>query len=208
MTATLTTGIDPVDADGGLPAGCLVHAYGPPAAGKTTLALVLAREQAPSALVLPEQPLEARMADVLGDALARVLVTRPGGYDEQAEAVQAAAELLREGRVGCVVLDSLTFLYRFERMSETEALQGLFDQVRRLRAAARASDGLAVVTNQVRGAPDGYAPLGGPALAHAADVELELTRLEGAWRAIRLEKHPRRASGACWEVRIADDGLA
>jgi len=208
MAGTLATGIDPLDEDGGLPAGSLVHVHGPPAAGKTTLGLVLARERAPSALVLPEQPLETRMADVLGDAMDRVLVARPEGYDGQAQAVETAAGMLRSGRVGCVVVDSLTFLYRFERLSDTEALQGLFDQVRRLRAAARAGDGLAVVTNQVRGAGDGYAPLGGPALGHAADVELALEPLEGTWRGLRLAKHPSRPSGAFWEVRIGDDGLA
>lgn len=207
MTDRPSSGIPAIDEDRALPPGTLVQVHGPPASGKTTLALQIAREQAPAALVLPEQPLEARIVDVLGDAMDRALVHRPTDYEDQAEAVERASGLLERSSVGCVALDSLTFLYRFERLSDTEALQGLFDQLRRLRAAARGSGGLAVVTNQVRGAEGGYAPLGGPALAHACDVVLALERLEGPWRAIRLEKHPLAPDGACWEARITDEGL-
>lgn len=207
MTDGPSTGIPRIDEERPLPPGALVQIHGPPASGKTTLALQVAREQAPSALVLPEEPLEARLVDVLGEAMDRVLVHRPTDYADQAEAVERASELLAASKVSCAVLDSLTFLYRFERLSNTAALQGLFDQLRRLRAAARASDGLAVVTNQVRGAGEGYAPLGGPAIAHASDVVLALERLEGPWRAVRLEKHPLAPDGACWEARITENGL-
>lgn len=209
MDAACETGVRQIDdAIEGLPAGALVQAYGPPAAGKTSLALQLAREQAPAALVLPEQPLPERMAAVLGEAVDDALVARPATFDAQANAVQRGARLLSEGRVGCLVLDSLTYLYRFEQLSATDALQALFDQVRRMRQAARASGGIAVVTNQVRRDREGFQALGGPALAHASDVILSLSPLEGAWRSIRLEKHPSRPSGTVWEAKITGTGLA
>lgn len=191
-----------------LPDGALVQLHGPPAAGKTSLALTVARERSPACLVLPEQPLPERMGAVLGPAAEETLVARPTGFDEQAAAVERGCQLLADGRTTCLVLDSLTYLYRFERLSATDALQALFDQVRRMRQAARAGDGLAVFTNQVRGGPDGWTALGGPALAHASDVIVELSPLEGDWRVARLETHPSRPAGAVWELELTDTGVS
>lgn len=196
------------DALDGLPAGTLVQVYGPPAAGKTSLALTVAARQPPSALVLPEAPLPERIEAILAGSAQRALVARPDDFQAQAQAVQRASDLLAKGQVASLVLDSLTFLYRFEQRSSTDALQALFDQVRRMRQAARASSGIALFTNQVRGTPEGWQALGGPAMAHASDVILSMRLMEGSWRSLHLEKHPTAPSGAAWEVKIGADGLA
>lgn len=209
MPALVASGLAPLDrALGGLPPGSVVHVYGPSGAGKTTLALAAAAANAPAALVLPEQPHPARVAAVLGDRLKGMLVARPRDLDEQGRAVERAATLLVSGRVRSIVLDSLTFLYRFEHLSSLDALQVVYRQLGQLHRAARASGRLVVFTNQVRGGPNGHEPLGGPAVAHASDVIVSLEVLEGDWRRARLVKHPLRAAGEAWDVRIGPTGLA
>lgn len=209
MASTLATGIEAFDRTlDGLPAGSLVHVYGPPAAGKTTLTLALARELTPAALVLPERPHARRIADVLGAAADRTLIARPEGFEAQARAVERACELLERGRVRYVGLDSLTFLYRFERLSATDALQALFDQLGRLRSAARDGEAIAAFTNQVRGGPDGWQAIGGPAIAHASDVIVSLEVLQGPRRRLRVEKHPYKPAGRAVDAEIIDEGFA
>ncbi|MDX1612588.1 MAG: hypothetical protein R3185_09465, partial [Candidatus Thermoplasmatota archaeon] len=191
MPAHLSAGIAEIDeALGGLPAGSLVHVHGPPAAGKTSLAIQLARAHRPSALVLPEQPHPHRLHALLGQEPGRVLVARPEDLDGQDAAIQRATSLLRQGRIRALALDSLTYLYRFERLAETRALRIILRQLHRMRQAARRGGGLAVFTNQVRGSGQGVRPLGGPAVEHVADVTLSLEVLDGPWRRIRLTKHP------------------
>lgn len=209
MADRLRTGIAAIDDElGGLPDASLVQLYGPPASGKTTLGLALAGAMAPAALVLPERPHPTRIRQVLGERIERVLIARPEDLEEQDEAVDRAARLLADGRIHTCLLDSLTFLYRFERLSSTEALQTLFGQMRKLRNAARSSGAVALVTNQVRGGPEGWQAIGGPALAHASDAIVSLAVLEGDWRRLRLEKHPFSPSGAAADVRLTDEGVA
>jgi RecA/RadA recombinase len=205
----LASGLDPVDEHiGGLPTGSLVQVYGPAGAGKSSLALTVARETAPACLILAERLHKRRVGDVLGPEASKLLVARPGTMAEQREAMTKAGELLREGRISAVVLDSLTFLYRFEQSSSTEALRAVFDHIGRLHSAARAGDGLALVTNQVRGAERGVDPIGGPGVKHASDVILRLEDGEGAWRRLVLEKHPYEAPGAAGDVTSTRDGVA
>lgn len=208
VDADVTSGIGPLDeAWGGLPPGSLIQVHGPSGAGKTTLGLTLARTVRPAALILPERPHISRLRAILGDQRDGLLVARPADMDGQDRAVQRAAALLEQGKVRAVVLDSLTYLYRFEQMASTDALRRVLLQLHRLRAAARDGGGLALVTNQVRGKGGRPRPLGGPAVEHASDVILALEILDGAWRRLRAEKHPSRPSGAAWDVRVDDTGL-
>ncbi len=209
MDAALACGIEPIDdAWGGLPPGSLVQVHGPSGAGKTTVGLTLARTVRPAALILPERPHVSRLRAVLGDRRDGLLVARPADMAGQGEAVQRAASLLGQGKVRAVLLDSLTYLYRFEQMASTDALRQVLRQLHRLRAGARDGGGVALVTNQVRGKGGRHRPLGGPAVEHASDVILALEMLDGPWRRLRVEKHPARPAGAAWDLRVDDTGLA
>lgn len=208
MSDTLATGIEPLDEEmGGLPTGTLTQVYGPAGAGKSSAALTLARAAPPCCLVLAERLHRRRVADVIEPVAGRVLVSRPGDLDEQAEALERACRLLADGRVRSVVLDSLTFLYRFVRGSSTDALGRLFDQLGQLHQAAREGEGLAVFTNQVRGGKEGPQPIGGPGVRHVSDVILALHEREGAWRRLELVKHPFEPAGATFDVKITREGL-
>lgn len=208
MHPVASTGISPLDqALGGLPSGSLTQLYGPSGAGKTTAAAVVARARAPAAMVLPEAPHRGRLAELLGDGARRVVVARPSSLAEQTGAVVRAARLLEAGRVNVVVLDSLTFLYRFEALAGLEALRELYAQLGALHKAVRASGGLALFTNQVSGGPGERRPVGGAAIEHASDVVLSIEPLEGTWRRLRVEKHPVRAAGEAFDVRIGPRGF-
>jgi recombination protein RecA len=208
VNALVATGIETLDEQlGGLPAGSLVQVYGPAGSGKSSLALTMARELAPCALVLAERLHRQRVADVLGSTASRILVARPGSMAEQNEAVAKGIELVETEGVGGLVLDSLTFLYRFEQLSSTEALSAVFEQVGGIHSAVRDGQGLAVVTNQVRGTGDDVEPIGGPGVKHASDVILRLSTIEGGWRRLTLDKHPFEAPGRSWEVKITRDGV-
>ena len=136
MPAHVPSGIGPLDAElGGLPAGTLVQVHGPSGAGKTTAALQLARACAPVALVAAEAPHPARVRQVLDGQARRILVARPATLTDQTQAVTRAARLLAAGKVRAVVLDSLTFLYRFEQMASLEALPALYEQHARAMAS-------------------------------------------------------------------------
>lgn len=208
MSRTLATGIEALDERlGGLPTSTLAQVYGPAGTGKSSLALTLARHVTPCCLVLAERLHRRRVAEVIEPAAEEVLVARPGDLDAQEEALQRACKLLAAGRVRSVVLDSLTFLYRFTQGASTDALGRLFDQLGWLHDAAREGDGLAAFTNQVRGGSQGPQPIGGPGVRHVSDVILALEPSEGAWRRLELVKHPFEPAGARMDVKITRDGL-
>lgn len=208
MSDTLATGIEAFDERlGGLPRASLVQVYGPAGAGKSSMALTLARELTPSCLVLAERLHRRRVAEVIEPAAEQVLVARPGDLDEQETAIAKACKLVSSGRARSVVLDSLTFLYRFAQGASTDALGRLFDQLGWLHDAVREGGGVAVVTNQVRGGPNGPQPIGGPGVRHVSDVLLALEPSEGAWRRLKLVKHPFEPAGASVDVKITGDGL-
>lgn len=208
MAHTVSTGIQPLDDRiGGLPEASLVQVHGPAGSGKSSLALTVAREARPSCLVLAERLHRHRVTTVLQSGADRVLVARPRDLDEQDEAVGKACKLLARSRIEVVVLDSLTFLYRFTRGSSKEALSRLFDQLGRMHDAARKGGGVALFTNQVRGTGDDRRPIGGPGVRHVSDVILALEPSEGAWRTLRVEKHPYEAAGARVDVKITQRGI-
>lgn len=208
MSQTLQTGVRALDEGiGGLPEATLAQVHGPAGSGKSSLALTLARSTAPACLVLAERLHRRRVAEVIEPVAERVLVARPGNLDEQAQALERGCRLLSSGRVQAVILDSLTFLYRFVQGSSTDALSRLFDQLGRLHRAAREGGGLAVFTNQVRGTGDDRRPIGGPGVRHVSDVILGLEPSDGAWRELELLKHPFEPAGRRFEAKVSRRGL-
>ncbi len=208
MAPAARTSIPAIDDHlGGLPAPGLIHVYGPPGAGKTTLTMAVARAAERAAVVLTEQPHPHRLTQLLGSAADRVLIARPGDFEEQSRMVAGAARLLRAGEVDVACLDSLSFLYRFEKLSEMAALRQLYRQLHQLQAATRASGGVALFTNQVRGGPSGWRPLGGPGIEHISDMIVSMTVQDGSWRRLHVEKHPFMASGEALDLRLTDDGF-
>ncbi len=230
MSDPIPTGCRPVDdlLSGGFERGVVTQVYGPPAAGKTNLALAAAVEVAARgdrALYIDTEGLSIdrfeQMAegtadridgdDSVTDIASRLVITEAYDFDDQREAVRDAEELA--GEVELIVLDSATGFYRLERADDTEGGQSLrkvAKQVTHLLSLARRHDLAVVITNQVYADPDSdrVRALGGNTLNHWTGAILRVDRFRGGNRRATLEKHRSKAAGETATFRIVADGLA
>jgi DNA repair protein RadB len=221
------TGCGPVDEllGGGFERGAVTQVYGPPAAGKTNLALSAAIEVAAAgdaALYIDTEGLSAdRMAQIargradgtdqtVDDLAGRLIVSEALDYDEQTEAVQDAAEFAAD--VELIVLDSATGFYRLRRDDDDggETLRDVARQITHLLSLARKHDLAVVFTNQVFTDPDSdrSTALGGHTLNHWSGAILRLDRFRGGNRRATLEKHRAKPAGDTVQFSIVDAGLS
>ena len=222
----MPTGCGPIDdlLGGGLERGAVTQVYGPPAAGKTNLGLSAAIEVAAggdAALYIDTEGLSAdrmhqmaagRAADSdqsVDDLAGRLIVSEVLDYDEQAEAVQDAAEFAAE--VELIVLDSATGFYRLRRNDGDggETLRDVARQITHLLSLARKHDLAVLVTNQVFTDPDSERTkaLGGHTLNHWSGAIVRLDRFRGGNRKATLEKHRAKPAGDTVQFSITDSGL-
>ena len=221
----ISTGCDPVDEllGGGFERGAVTQLYGPPASGKTNLALSGAVETAVrggTAVYIDtegvsvdrfEQLLTARVGnDDIEAAASRIVIEDALDFGEQAEAVRDAAEFAE--RADLIVLDSATGFYRLVRGedgNEGDALRQVTGQITHLLSLARKHDLAVVITNQVFADPDSdrTRPLGGNTLEHWTGVVLRIDRFRGGNRRATIEKHRSKPAGESATFRITDRGL-
>ncbi|AGB16727.1 DNA repair and recombination protein RadB [Halovivax ruber XH-70] len=228
--AAISTGCAPVDdlLGGGFERGAVTQLYGPPAAGKTNLALSGAVEAAAdggTAVYIDteglsverfEQLLTARVdgdADDIANAesiASQIVIEDALDFAEQAEAVRDVEEFAE--RADLIVLDSATGFYRLERAGDAEAgdaLRQVTSQVTHLLSLARKHDIAVVITNQVFTDPDSdrTRPLGGNTLEHWTGAILRIDRFRGGNRRATLEKHRAKPAGESVQFAITDEGL-
>ncbi|WP_435075394.1 DNA repair and recombination protein RadB [Halorubrum sp. HHNYT27] len=230
MSDPISTGCRPVDEllGGGFERGVVTQVYGPPAAGKTNLALAAAVEVAAAgdrALYIDteglsidrfEQLAAGRAADpdiddTVEEIASRLVISEAYDFEGQREAVRDAEELAEE--VELIVLDSATGFYRLERADDTEGGQSLrkvAKQVTHLLSLARRHDLAVVITNQVFTDLDSDRDraLGGNTLNHWTGAILRVDRFRGGNRRATLEKHRSKPAGDSVTFQIVDDGLA
>lgn len=223
-TDRVPTGADPIDnlLGGGLERGAVTQFYGPPAAGKTNVALRAAVETAARGArtvyvdtegISPErfEQLLAGRVDDVDAASGRIVISAARDFDEQSEAVRDAEDLAPEADL--VVLDSATGFYRLRRTEkggeDGEALRGVARQITHLLSLARRHDLAVLVTNQVYTDPesDRSRPLGGHTLAHWTSTIVSLDRFRGGKRRATLEKHRAKPAGESVTFQITDAGL-
>ncbi|MFC7251237.1 DNA repair and recombination protein RadB [Halomicroarcula sp. GCM10025324] len=226
MSEYVSTGCGPIDdlLGGGLERGAVTQVYGPPAAGKTNLGLSAALDVAAggdAALYIDTEGLSAdRLRQVaagraagtgqtVDDLAGRLIVSEVLDYDEQAEAVQDAAEFAAE--VELVVLDSATGFYRLRRTDDDggETLRDVARQITHLLSLARKHDIAVLFTNQVFTDPDSdrSTALGGHTLNHWSGAIIRLDRYRGGNRRATLEKHRAKPAGDTAQFSITDEGL-
>jgi len=222
VTEPVPTGCTPIDKllGGGLPRGTVTQIYGPPASGKTNVALSAAIEVAATdgtAVYIDTEGLSIdrfeQLADARGDAESladRIVIKEAHDWSEQAEAVKDAAEFADGAEL--IVLDSATGFYRLERTEaeDGESLRAVARQLTSLLALARKHDLAVVVTNQVYTDPEGdrARPLGGHTLAHWTGIVLRLERFRGGNRRATLEKHHAKETGESVRFTITEGGLS
>lgn len=223
----IAIGCDALDAllGGGLERGAITQVYGPPAAGKTNIALSAAATVAAAgehAVYIDTEGLsvdrfeqvvspraEATDADV--DTVAsRIIIEDAHDFDEQREAVRDSATFADQA--GLIVLDSATGFYRLQRddADEGSTLRALTDQITHLLSLARKNDLAVLVTNQVYADPEGdrTRALGGNTLEHWTATVLRVDRFRGGNRKATLEKHRSRPTGESATFEITDAGLS
>lgn len=186
--------IDKMLGIGGFPKGRIIEIYGGAACGKTTLALhVIEQTQKVggiAAIVDTEHALDKTYAAKLGVNLHDLLIAQPNTAEE---ALQIIEQLIRDGNVSVVVLDSVAALLpRAESVGEIGETQiGL--QARIMSSSLRKLVGLisksqvcAIFINQTRAAistgPFSYGPStttsGGNALSFYASVRIEMKKMQ------------------------------
>ncbi|WP_407652170.1 DNA repair and recombination protein RadB [Halomicrococcus gelatinilyticus] len=219
----ISTGCRPIDdlLGGGFERGTVTQVYGPPAAGKTNVALGAAVEAASEGGTVVyidteglsverfEQVADARAEDV-DDVASRIIIKEAYDFEEQEEAVRDVSEFAE--RADLVVLDSATGFYRLERAADEsggESLRKVASEVTHLLSLARKHDIAVVLTNQVYTDPDsdGTRPLGGHTLEHWTGVVLRVDRFRGGKRRATLEKHRSKPAGERAQFRITDAGI-
>ena len=220
MSDSVSTGCAPLDdlLGGGVERGTVTQVYGPPAAGKTNVALcatVRAAGDGFAVYVDTEGLSPARFEQVAGavgdvdDLASRVVVSNAHDFEEQEQAVRDVGEFA--DRADLVVLDSVTGFYRLERSDgdEGETLRRVARQVTHLLSLARRHDLAVLLTNQVFTDPDAdrVRPLGGHTLEHWTGVVLRLDRFRGGKRRATLEKHGSKPAGETATFQITNEGL-
>ncbi|MFQ3320468.1 MAG: DNA repair protein RadB [Natronomonas sp.] len=226
VSEPIPTGCETVDEllGGGFEREAVTQLYGPPAAGKTNLALSAAIEVAAAggtALYIDTEGLSIDRfeqlaiakadGDDIDDIASRVIITDALNFAEQQEAVRDAADLAE--RADLIVLDSATGFYRLERDDDDagETLRTVAKQVTHLLSLARRHDLAVVITNQVYADPESDSsrprPLGGHTLTHWSGVVVRIERFRAGNRRATLEKHRSKAAGGTARFRITETGL-
>jgi len=207
---------------GGFERGTVSQLYGPPAAGKTNVALSAAVGVAAAggqALYIDteglsvdrfRQLIDATADEPVEDVASRLIITDAIDFQEQQEAVRDAAEFAQQ--VDLMVLDSATGFYRLQRGEDEhggDSLRAVARQVTQLLSLARKHDIAVVITNQVFTDPDSdrTRALGGHTLEHWTGVVLRLDRFRGGNRRATLEKHRSKAAGEQTTFKITDRGI-
>ncbi len=223
MNDAILVNCPPVDdlLGGGIERGTVTQLYGPPAAGKTNLALCAAVGCASAGERVAYIDTEGLSPDRFEQILrahdeavetlsSRIIISEAHTFDEQEEAVRDVEELASE--VSLIVLDSATGFYRLQRTEderEGDALRSVARQITHLLALARKHDLAILITNQVFSDPDSdmVRPLGGNTLEHWTGTVLRIDRFRGGKRRATLEKHRSKPAGETAQFRITDEGL-
>lgn len=217
----VSTGCDSLDTllDGGLERGAVTQVYGPPASGKTNIALsaaVTVAAAGSNAVYIDAEGISTdrlrQLAGAQGDVeelTSRIILREVHDFTEQKQAVREASEFTEEADL--IILDSITGFYRLERTEEAdgEALRSVTRQLTSLLGLARKHDLAVLTTNQVYTDPetDRIRPLGGHTLTHWTGCVLRLERFRGGNRRATLEKHRSKSVGDTVQFRITETGL-
>lgn len=209
---------------GGVERGTITQFYGPPASGKTNIAIKLAVETSKrdkkTVFIDTEGGISVeRIRQVSGSSFQRVadniIVFEPSSFREQGEAIQRTLNVLKNhgDSVDLIVLDSAVALYRLKEGNGSNFNVDLGRQLFLLLQMARRFDLAAVITNQIyslRG-DDGVervSPVGGTLLRYWSKtiVELEMGDRPGERIAV-LRRHRNRPEGLRTSFRIVPEGI-
>jgi DNA repair protein RadB len=220
MEGRISTGTEVLDAllEGGYETDAITTIYGPAGTGKTNLALLAAVSVAHKGKKVIYIDTEggfsvARLKQIAPQhkkVMDRILFLRPTNFEEQKKAFTKLKHLVNR-RIGLVVVDTISMLYRLQRVpgEATEINRELSGQIGILNEICRKQQIPVIVTNQVY-AEFGTGRLGlvgGDILKYGSKCLLELQPLAAGRRKAILRKHRSIAGEKEAHFQIVEKGI-
>ncbi len=199
---------------GGIPEGVVTHFFGPPASGKTNIALIATTQALGQGKVIYVDPeggfSTERLKQIAGknftEVLNNTLIVRPTTFDEQKLAFQKIEDIVTSIKVSLVVVDSIAMLYRMEEDKDVRMLGRMLAHLLRI---SRKYNIPVLLTNQVYSDYDTKQtrPIGGTITEYFTKNIVELTRENDNRRFAILRRHVFKHEGEALEFRITDTGI-
>ncbi len=203
---------------GGYESDVVTTIYGPAGSGKTTACLMASVSVATRGKKVIFIDTEggfsgARLGQLCrepGKVLPNILFLKPTNFEEQKKCIERLKSMISQ-KIGLVVVDTITNLYRVERAGENSELnRELSRQIAFLVEVARQKSMPVLLTNQVYSDFEdrkSVRMVGGDIITYNSKCLIELKPLHGSKRAALLQKHRHLPqSDALFE--IVADGFA
>ncbi len=221
MEGRISTGTEVLDEllEGGYETDAITTIYGPAGTGKTNLALLAAVSTALKGKKVIYIDTEggfsaARLKQIVPNpkkVIEKIMFLRPTSFEEQKKAFSKLKNI-NGRRIGLVVVDTITMLYRLQRSNEDihEINRELGMQIGILNEICRKHKIPVVVTNQVYSefATNRVNMVGGDILKYGSKCLLELQPLASGWRKVILRKHRSIAGEKEAMFQIVDKGIS
>ncbi|MDI6730476.1 MAG: DNA repair and recombination protein RadB [Candidatus Altarchaeum sp.] len=211
---------------GGILEKCLTQIYGPPASGKTNLCIIAAvfvalREKKIIFIDTEGGFSVERIKQIANEkaasALKNIILIEPTTYEEQKTAIDGVEKMMQE-RIGLIIVDSITMLYRLEEANNIDERQErqilLGKQLEILLRTSRKFNIPIIMTNQVYTDIETkeISPVGGEILKYWCKVIVEVgkenlnDRLNKERFAI-IKKHKFIKEGPKLLFKIIEEGI-
>jgi DNA repair protein RadB len=199
---------------GGLMDGVITQFYGPPASGKTNLALIACTRAlglGKAVYIDPEggfstERLKQIAGEKSGDVLNNIIMLQPTTFDEQKVSIYKLDDIVSSLKVSLIVVDSIAMLYRMEEDKDVRMLGRMLAHLLRM---ARRHNIPVLLTNQVYSEYDTniIRPIGGQITEYFTKNMIELARRQDGQRYATLRRHQNMGEGQTIEFKIVQNGI-
>ncbi len=211
---------------GGILEKCLTQIYGPPASGKTNLCIIAAvsvalREK--KAIFIDTEGgfsverIKQIAKEKAASALKNIILIEPTTYEEQKTAIDGVEKMMQE-RIGLIIVDSITMLYRLEEANNIDKRQErqilLGKQLEILLRISRKFNIPVIMTNQVYTdiETNEISPVGGEILKYWSKVIVEVGKENlndrlNKERFAMMKKHKFIKEGQKFSFKIVEEGI-
>jgi DNA repair protein RadB len=199
---------------GGLTPGAVTQIFGPPASGKTNLALLAAKNALGAGKVVYIDPeggfsverLRQMTGESFQETLNNIILLKPTTFEEQRMSIQKLDEIISTMNTSLVIVDSIAMLYRMEEDKDVRMLGRMLAQLLRI---ARKHNLPVLLTNQVYSEFDTnlIRPIGGQITEYFTKNMVELKRTESGARQALLRRHLTKPEGDSLTFNIVAEGV-